>query len=138
MAATTRYLAIIQLHKSSDLKRVGRDVPGLVDMLKTLSTGRHEHVFRSNDGQLFGYLFETRKASHHIKVEFDSSTHTIHGDSIFLVEIGGKAEEIGFNRPCSWIFKTKDPEAATARAAPKGGPNKQVNGAAAQNQAVEG
>jgi hypothetical protein len=117
MADAIRYLAIVQLHPSSDLKRVGRDVPGLVDMLKQLSTGRHEHVFRSNDGQLFGYLVETRKATHHIRVEFDSSTHTIHGDSIFLVEVGYKAAEIGFNRPYSWLFK--DPASATARDAPK-------------------
>ena len=119
MATTTRYLAIIQLNKSSDLKRIGRDVPGLIDLLKSLSTGRHEHVFASNDGQVFGYLIETRKAGHRIRVEFESSTHTIDRDSLFLVEVGNKAEEFGFNRPCSWIFKTKDPEVATARGAPK-------------------
>ena len=102
--SSRRYCVLFQLKKSSGISRVAGTVPALVALVDRWSKGNKESVCRSNDGQLFGYLFKSSKPEAMMRSEFDSSTATDNDDAIFIFEIGEKFMNLGgFSRAMTWL-----------------------------------
>jgi hypothetical protein len=91
------------MKKSSTLQRLAEDVPQIVDMFKRWSKGEMEQVCRSNDGQLFGFLFKSSKPELMLMAEFESCPGTIHEDSFIVFEVGEKFGGTGFSRAWTWL-----------------------------------
>ena len=98
-----RYCAVIQLSKASDLHRIADSVPGFVAMVERWSKGEMEQLCRSNDGQLFGFVFKTDKPPRMLSSEFESSSASQHGGTFIAFEIGEHCASAGFARPLAWI-----------------------------------
>jgi hypothetical protein len=101
--APQRILAIVRLKGQSDMARIARDVPDIVELFKRLSDDEMEQVFRSNDGQLFGFFMKTGKPIAVIRAEFEKLPATQDGDTILVVSIGEKFEGVGFSRALTWL-----------------------------------
>jgi hypothetical protein len=99
-----RYCALMQLAKSSSMARVAETVPHLIDMIKRWSNGEMEQLCRSSDGQLFGFLFISKKPAGMIEAEFAASGVSAHGDSIIVFEAGEEFCGVaGFSRAATWL-----------------------------------
>ncbi len=98
-----RYCVIIQLAKSSNLERLAEAVPWLKAMVERWSKGEMEQLCRSNDGQLFGYLFRTTKPEQMLVSEFEKSPGTTNNDSLIVFEVGEKSSGTGFSRAAAWL-----------------------------------
>ena len=124
MADTRRFLIVVQLHVRSDIKRVARDAPGVLSTIKSVAVGQPELVFRSNDGQLFGFFIESQLVAPQIKGALDSSESTLNDDAALVMELGQDPDsaELGFKRPWGWLLRTRAPRAAAARDAPTSRP----------------
>jgi hypothetical protein len=99
-----RFCALIQLRKSSDMQRIAADVPVIMATVQRWSNGEMEQLCRANDGQLFGFLFSSKKPAQMLMTEFESCTGTAHGDSFIVFEIGEDfSGTAGFSRAWTWI-----------------------------------
>jgi hypothetical protein len=78
----------VQFEKSTGIGRLTQSVPILVDLFDRWSKGEKEMLCRSNDGQLFGFLFRSLKPPAMMRSEFESSGATVNGDSFVLFEVG--------------------------------------------------
>lgn len=83
-----RWCALIQLQKSSGIGRIREAVPPLISLIDRWSKGEKEMLCRSNDGQLFGFLFRSNKPVAMMRSEFDSSLATSNADSLVIFEVG--------------------------------------------------
>jgi hypothetical protein len=100
-----RACVIIQLKQDSTLSRVGEDVPEIIKTLQEFSQ-KHEMVFRSNDGTMFGYFIVTDKPLGLISGTIENSRSFRNGDSILLFEVGEGLHGIGFTRQWTWLQRT--------------------------------
>jgi hypothetical protein len=98
-----RYLVIVQLIKSSDIKRISRDAPEIIAMLNQVSHGELEQAFRSGDGTLFGYFAKTSTDPVFLRAEFEKSKSTTNGDAILIIELGEDFKGVGFSRAWTWL-----------------------------------
>ena len=105
MEKERRYCVVIALKFDSDLARIGRDVPALIACLQRHSS-ESEQVFRSNDGQLFGYFILTSTLTGVIVAAIKTSTNFRNGDSVILFEVGDGLEGSGFSRAWTWLQRT--------------------------------
>lgn len=71
-----RACVIIQLQNDSDLKRIQKDVPAIMEAMRQNSTSS-ETVFQSNDGVLFGFFIETDVPLAKVKLDITNSTSFI-------------------------------------------------------------
>jgi hypothetical protein len=98
-----RYCALIQLTKSSSIPRVAESAPPLITMIKRWSNGEMEQLCRSNDGQLFGFFFMSKKPAGMMMAEFESSGVLATGDSFIVFEVGDEFSGTGFSRAWTWL-----------------------------------
>jgi len=96
-------LIIIELNSSSDISRIGRDVPGIIEVMRRLSLGKHEQVFRSDSGRLFGYLVKSSAPANLFRVEFEKCSSTVNSDTILVLEVGEEFAGYGFSRAWNWL-----------------------------------
>ena len=99
----TRYCALIQLGKSSDIRRVAETVPVIVKTIERWSKGEMEQLCRSNDGQLFGFFFKSTKPVAMMRAEFESSGANSNTDSFIVFEVGDQFSGQGFSRAWTWL-----------------------------------
>jgi hypothetical protein len=103
MSDPKRYLAVIQLRSDSNIERLTRDVPLILDWLTHFSKGEHEQAFRSNDRLLFGYFLRT-SAPQFLQAEFEKCRGTINGDALLVFEAGELVAGVGgFSRAWAWL-----------------------------------
>lgn len=100
---TKRYCALVTLNQESDMQRISRDVPLIIQSIKQTSTGEFEQLCRSNDGLLFGFFMKSSKPTPVIRASFESCTGTRQGDSFIVFEIGEDFNGIGFSRAWTWL-----------------------------------
>ena len=105
MEKERRYCVVISLKSDSDLARIGQDVPALIACLQRPST-KSEQVFRSNDGQLFGYFILTSTPTGVIVAAIKTSKNFRNGDSVILFEVGDGLKGSGFSRAWTWLQRT--------------------------------
>jgi hypothetical protein len=98
-----RYCALVQLSKSTTMQRVAADVPQIVETFQRWSSGEMEQLCRSNDGQLFGFLFKSSKPAQMLMAEFQSCRGTVHEDSFIVFEVGDEFSGTGFTRAWTWL-----------------------------------
>ena len=99
-----RYCAIIQLSKAASVARIAESVPSILEMIDRWSNGDCEQLCRSNDAQLFGFLFKTKKPAGMLSAEFESCPGTQHGDTFIVFELGNEcSSSTGFQRPLAWV-----------------------------------
>lgn len=98
-----RFCAIVQLDKSSDIKRVAQVAPAVVETIKRWSKGEMEMLCRSNDGQLFGYIFKSSKPAGMLRAELEKSTATTNTDNFIVFELGQDFSGYGFTRARTWL-----------------------------------
>lgn len=98
-----RYCALFQLEAKSDIRRVAAAAPGLVGLVKQWSNEECEQLCRSNDGQLFGFLFRSKKPTAMMRSEFASSPFSQGSDSFIVFEIGEGFAGSGFSRAWTWL-----------------------------------
>ena len=100
----TRFFIVVQLDNASTLQRVSYDVPGIITLLKSCSTGEDVAVFRSNDGVLFGLFVKSDLSQDVIQKRFDASPHTNNKDAILITDVGNAtASSLGFSRASTWL-----------------------------------
>lgn len=100
---TRRFCAIFQLNKASDLQRVANAVPAFVKMIERWSKGEMEQLCRSNDGQLFGFLFKSTKPVIMLRSEFEGSNASHGLDTFIVFEVGDEHCGSGFSRADTWL-----------------------------------
>jgi len=101
--AEKRFLLVITLRPDSDIPRIAKDVPKILDFISSFSKGDHEQAFHSNDRLLFGYFLTTAN-SHFLRAEFEKCEGTTNGDHLLVVEIGELiAGTSGFSRGWTWL-----------------------------------
>ena len=105
MPEEKRYCVIIGLKSDSDLARIRQDVPQLIAWLQRFAI-KSEQVFRSNDGQLFGYFIQTTTPTGVIIASIKGSTNFRNGDSIIIFEVGDGLDGSGFTRAWTWLQRT--------------------------------
>ena len=98
-----RYCAIFQPNKRSDMNRVAAAAPGLVGLIKRWSADEYEQLCRSNDGQLFGYFFRSKKPAGMMMAEFQSSPSSLGDDSFLVFEVGENFGGAGLSRAWAWL-----------------------------------
>ena len=98
-----RYCAIVQLSKGSDMARVAESVPWIVSLIDRWSKKEMEQLCRSNDGQLFGFVFKTTKPVEMLRSEFETCGGTNNQDSIIIFEVGTDLASVGFTRAGTWL-----------------------------------
>ena len=99
-----RYCAIIQLSKASSMARIAESVPLILDMIERWSNKDYEQLCRSNDAQLFGYVFKTKKPAGMLSAEFESCPGTQQRDTFIVFELGREcSSSTGFQRPLAWV-----------------------------------
>ena len=102
-AEIKRYIAIVQLKSDSTTERLSRDVPQIIDFISRMSDGPKEQVFRSSDGLLFGYFFNSSAPSAVMRAEFEKCNGTANGDALLVFEAGELATGLGFSRAWTWL-----------------------------------
>ena len=80
-------------------------MPALIALLQR-HVMKSEQVFRSNDGQLFGYFILTSVPTGVIVAEIKASTNFRNCDSIILFEVGEDLNGVGFSRAWTWLQRT--------------------------------
>lgn len=98
-----RYCCLIQLKKDSSLQRLAESVPSLVALVDRWSKGEKEQLCRSNDGQLFGFFFKSKKPVEMLTAEFETCGGSANGDSFIVFEVGEKFNGVGFSRAWTWL-----------------------------------
>ena len=98
-----RYCVVVQLDKGAGIGRIRGVVPALVDLVKQWSKDEMEQLSRSNDGQLFSYLFKSAKPLAMMRAEFENSSATINADSVIIFEINEDFANVGFTRIGTWL-----------------------------------
>ena len=99
-----RWCILIALRADSDIGRLARDVPVIIEMIQRFSNGEFEQCCRSNDRLLFGYFFKSQKPGDMMRAEFESCSGTINGDHVMIFDVGDqKAGTSGFARAWTWL-----------------------------------
>ena len=101
--ASVRYCAMFQMDKATDMKRVMAIAPAYVDLVKGWSKGEMEVLCRSNDGQLFAYLFRSTKPADMIRSEFDNWPGSLNKDSMVLFAVEPVGTRLTTNRAEIWL-----------------------------------
>ena len=99
------YCVVFQLGKASGIGRVRMVVPGIIALVNKWSNRDAEQIFRSNDGQLFGYFFNSAKPMAVMRADFETSTATDNQDSMFIFEANSNLAKVGFSQPASWLSR---------------------------------
>ncbi|WP_340110600.1 hypothetical protein [Pikeienuella sp. HZG-20] len=98
-----RYLATVQLKAGSAVERLREDVPVIIDAIDRISKGEREAFFRSSDGILFGFFLISSREANEVRAAIENSTGFRDGDASLVVEIGDKANGVGFSRAWTWL-----------------------------------
>ena len=99
-----RYCAIIQFEKSSTIARIAGSFPAILEMVQRWSNNDLEQLCRSNDGQLFGFIFKTKKPAKMLSSEFETCSGTHGRDTFIVFELGEECSSSGgFQRALAWI-----------------------------------
>lgn len=98
-----RVCAIVQLKNDSSFGRVREDAPIIVRTVQSFAKGPLELVFRSNDGILFGWFFETDKPLGMLQAEVNGCTGFRNGDAFLVFELGKGLGGVGFSRAWTWL-----------------------------------
>lgn len=99
-----RVCIIFKLRNDSTFARVRDDAPAIVSTVQSFAKGPLELVFRSNDGLLFGWFFETDKPLGMIQAEVAKCVGMTNDDGMILFEVGkGLAGLSGFSRAWTWL-----------------------------------
>lgn len=98
-----RYCALFQLSKDADLHRLAETVPVLKALVERWSKGEMEQLCRSNDGQLFGFLFISKKPAQMMVAEFEGSGVGATRDAFIVFEAGEDLSGSGFSRAWTWL-----------------------------------
>ena len=98
-----RYIAIVKLKNDTDMNRLAGVISMVDELFSRFSNGEKEHVFRSNDGLVFGFFFKSAVAGQIMRAEFEKLTTTNNEDSILIFEAGELACGRGFSRAWTWL-----------------------------------
>lgn len=98
-----RLFITIQLKNDSDLTRVSRDAPAIIQIINAAAAEPAELVFRSNDGLLFGWFLITDKNLRVIRSNIERSTAFRNGDAMLMFEVGPDFSGLGFTRQWTWL-----------------------------------
>ena len=100
----TRYIGIVQFRKDATPSRIAKDVPKLVAAFERFSRGDKELVFRSNDGHLFAFVYNSTLPLGMMTTEIGGSDATVDGDSYLITEMGKVGHGTGtFTRALAWL-----------------------------------
>jgi hypothetical protein len=113
---TRQYLVILNLH-TYDAQRLMNLVPRYKDALSALSVEPFEQVFRSVNGDIFGYLIRSRSKAHQIKANIESPGQSYLSagnpttfpfltgkDALLVLELADdKAASQHFSRALTWL-----------------------------------
>jgi hypothetical protein len=100
------YCVIFQLEQGAGMGRVAMCVPGLIKLVERWSGKNMEQLFRSSDGQLFGYLFKSQKPLAMMRSEFEGSLSTQNKDTFIIFEVGKNHSKVGFGQAAFWIERS--------------------------------
>ena len=98
-----RFCALFQLSKDSGLQRLAETVPVLKALVERWSKGEMEQVCRSNDGQLFGFFFISKKPAQMMTAEFEGSGVGATRDAFIIFEVADDFSGSGFSRAWTWL-----------------------------------